>query len=244
MDTRRFEKWAEREYSAKQRITALVPAGLLFVVVIPYFLIVASAALDRWLHLHRFVYGPANAVIGLLFFVVPGWVFAMWSVQTQFTLGRGTPMPIMATQKLVVEGPYAYCRNPMAWGTILFYLGIGIWIGSFSAIGLILLFAALLTIYIKEVEERELEARFGAEYLAYKQSTPFLRPRLRRIANDVYVSAETTRLDDLPVGWMAQMDVQDAAPVVANGPGAVAEPAISGAHHDRAGQWSAPPHHA
>jgi hypothetical protein len=38
--------------------------------------------------------------------------------------------------------------------------------------------AILLLAYIKLFEERELEARFGPEYVEYKRTTPFLIPRL------------------------------------------------------------------
>jgi len=34
--------------------------------------------------------------------------------------------------------------------------------------------------YIKVVEERELELRLGKEYLQYKRGTSFIVPRLRR----------------------------------------------------------------
>ena len=179
MDMNRFQEWAEREYSAKRRIIALVFESILFVIAIPFFLAVTSSFLDQWLQLPRFVYGLVNPLISLLF-IVPGWLFSLWSVQAQFALGRGTPVPTMATQKLVVQGPYAYCRNPMTLGSVLAYLGIGIWIGSLSAVGLVLLFAVLLGAYIKVIEERELETRFGSEYLEYKRSTPFLIPRLRK----------------------------------------------------------------
>jgi len=172
----RFLKWAEREYSVKQRMIALVLEGILFMIVVPFFLVAVSSSLDYRIQMPRIVYGLVNPLIGLLCIGV-GWLFAVWSIQAQFTLGRGTPAPIMATQKLVVRGPYAYCRNPMSLGTILFYLGIGIWIGSLSAIGLIFLFSALLLTYNKVVEERELAVRFGSEYLEYKRRTPFLIPR-------------------------------------------------------------------
>jgi protein-S-isoprenylcysteine O-methyltransferase Ste14 len=43
----------------------------------------------------------------------------------------------------------------------------------------VLFFAVLLVVYIKSFEEKELEARFGDEYRAYKRNTPFLIPRLR-----------------------------------------------------------------
>ena len=179
MELKRFQKWAEREYSAKRRIIALIFESILFVIVIPFFLAMISHFLDQWLQLPRFVHGLVNPLLSLLL-IVPGWFFALWSIQVQFALGCGTPSPLMATQQLVVQGPYAYCRNPMTLGNVLAYLGIGIWIGSLSAVGLVLLFAALFGAYIKFIEERELEMRFGSKYLEYKRSTPFLVPRLRK----------------------------------------------------------------
>jgi protein-S-isoprenylcysteine O-methyltransferase Ste14 len=35
-------------------------------------------------------------------------------------------------------------------------------------------------IYIKLIEEKELEERFGSEYVEYKKRTPFLIPSFRR----------------------------------------------------------------
>jgi protein-S-isoprenylcysteine O-methyltransferase Ste14 len=66
----------------------------------------------------------------------------------------------------------------MTFGTVCLYLGIAITIGSLSSIAVVLLFGALLLTYIKLVEERELEARFGQEYLVYKDGTPFIIPRI------------------------------------------------------------------
>jgi protein-S-isoprenylcysteine O-methyltransferase Ste14 len=99
-------------------------------------------------------------------------------VKVQFSLGKGTPIPLMATQNLIVKRPYTYCRNPMTLGTAIFYLGVAIWLGSISAIGLGLIYPVGILIYIKLIEERELEERFGFEYLEYKMKTPFLIPSL------------------------------------------------------------------
>jgi len=172
----RFLKQAEREYSPRQRFAALLVEGIFFLIVLPLVLITLASSLDQWLHLPRLVYGPINVVCGWLF-VVAGWLFALWAVYVQFTLGRGTPVPLMATQKLVVKGPYIYCRNPMSLGSILLYLGIAILFGSLSAVGLVVLGATCLFTYIKLIEEKEMVARFGQEYLKYKQRTPFLLPR-------------------------------------------------------------------
>jgi protein-S-isoprenylcysteine O-methyltransferase Ste14 len=173
----RFKKWAEHEYSKKSRMIAVIFGGFIFWIVIPLFIIVASFYLDQWLQLPKFRYGLINPVIGLIFMVV-GWLFANWTIKVQFTVGKGTPIPLMATQKLIIKGPYTYCRNPMTLGTGLFYLGVAIWVGSLSAVGLSLIYPMGILIYIKLIEERELEERFGSEYLDYKKGTPFLMPRL------------------------------------------------------------------
>ena len=175
----KFKKWAEHEYSKKQRATAVVFGGFIFWIVIPFFIIVFSCYIDQWFRLPKFRFGLINPVIGLVFMVV-GWLFANWTVRVQFTVGKGTPIPLMATQKLIVKGPYTYCRNPMTLGTDLFYLGIALWLGSISALGLGLVYPVGILIYIKLVEERELEKRFGSEYLEYRRNTPFLIPGIKK----------------------------------------------------------------
>ena len=166
-----------REYSAPQRTVALFFEGLFFVLLVPFLLARAGRALDRRLHLPQLPRWGPNLFAALLL-GIPGWALAMWSIVAQFRLGRGTPVPLMATQKLVVEPPYTYSRNPMALGTIFFYLGVGVALGSLGAVGLSLLLAILLLVYIKQVEEREMEARFGVEYERYRECTPFLIPYL------------------------------------------------------------------
>jgi len=42
------------------------------------------------------------------------------------------------------------------------------------------LFTALIIAYVKLVEEKELEARFGEKYIRYKKKTPFLIPKRRK----------------------------------------------------------------
>ncbi len=156
---------------------AVILGGVIFWLIIPFLIVVVSSYIDQRLHLPTFSYGLINPLVGLLFIVV-GWLFANWTVKVQFSLGKGTPIPLMATQKLIVEGPYTYCRNPMTLGTAIFYLSVAMWLGSVSAVGLGLIYPAGILIYIKLIEEKELEDRFGFEYMVYKKNTPFLIPSL------------------------------------------------------------------
>ena len=86
-------------------------------------------------------------------------------------------MPLKATKKLVVQKPYSFTRNPLAFGMINFYIGISIAIGSISSLVIVLIFSILILVYIKFIEEKELTQRYGADYIAYKEITPFLIPR-------------------------------------------------------------------
>ena len=86
----------------------------------------------------------------------------------------------MATQQLIIQKPYDYCRNPMALGAIVLYIGVAILIGSISAVVLVLAFAALLLVYIKLLEQKEMELPFGEAYREYRRRTPFIIPRLRK----------------------------------------------------------------
>ncbi|MFL7812655.1 MAG: isoprenylcysteine carboxylmethyltransferase family protein [Anaerolineales bacterium] len=173
----RYKKWAEREYPITSRILALIPAGLLIVVLIPYFLIRSGPAIDRALGLPSFQLGLAGLIAGVILIVV-GMVYALWSIVSQMTRASGTPLPVMPTQKLLISPPFDQCRNPMTLGTILAYLGISVILGSTSGVILAVLISTLLICYLKFIEEKELEARFGEEYLTYKSRTPFIIPRL------------------------------------------------------------------
>jgi protein-S-isoprenylcysteine O-methyltransferase Ste14 len=174
----RYKKWSEREYSKAQRMMGVIFGGFVFWIIIPFFIVISSAFIDPWLSLPRFSHRWINATIALIF-MVTGWLFANWTVKVQFSLGKGTPIPLMPTQNLIIKRPYTYCRNPMTLGTAAFYLGVAIWLGSISATGLALIYAVGILIYIKLIEEKELEQRFGVEYLEYKRRTPFLIPHFR-----------------------------------------------------------------
>ena len=173
----RYKKWASREYSLKQRLLALIPAFFLFVLILPYLLMVLLPRMDAWLRLPSLYFGLVNIIIGSLFLGIGG-IYGFWSIYSQLSRASGTPLPMMPTQKLLIDGPFKQCRNPMTFGTITAYLGVGILVGSVSSIVLILIIGGLLLTYIKRFEERELKMRFGDEYVVYKKTTPMFFPRI------------------------------------------------------------------
>jgi protein-S-isoprenylcysteine O-methyltransferase Ste14 len=173
-----FSKWAGREHPLRLRIEVLLLAAILFWGLLPLAVVGGGSSLDRQFGMPRLDLGAANYVLGGALGVV-GLFFGFWSIGDQVTRGRGTPLPVMPTQELLTGGPFRYCRNPMTLGTILAYSGLGIAAGTISGVGLVLCLGAVLVLYIKGIEEKELAARFGDAYLGYKRDVPFIIPRLR-----------------------------------------------------------------
>jgi len=172
----KFLNQAKHEYSPRERITALMIEGIFFLGILPGAVVYFSPLLDRQFELPSLAFGMINIILGCGF-VVAGILLAWWTIYVQFSIGKGTPVPIMATQQLIIQKPYNYCRNPMALGTIVAGLGVAILIGSISAVVLVLSLAILLLVYIKFLEEKEMELRFGEAYREYRKQTPFIIPR-------------------------------------------------------------------
>lgn len=109
-----------------------------------------------------------------------GIVLIVWSV-FNFLKAKGTPVPLNPPPVLVVDGPYAFVRNPMLSGIFFVLFGCGL---LFQSISLIFIFTPLFifmnSIEIKMIEEPELEMRLGREYLEYKKSTPMFIPKIFR----------------------------------------------------------------
>jgi protein-S-isoprenylcysteine O-methyltransferase Ste14 len=161
------------------RVIAMIFAGILFIFLIPYALIIAIPKLDTQLHLPTFYFGIVNFLVGGVM-LLTGLFFAWWSIGMQLFKANGTPLPIIPTQKLLISGPFRYCRNPMTFGTICAYGGVAVAVGSLVSLFTVALCGGLLIVYLKRIEEHELAVRFGQDYLDYKAKTPFMIPSLMK----------------------------------------------------------------
>jgi protein-S-isoprenylcysteine O-methyltransferase Ste14 len=177
MPMSQFKKWSQKEHSFTKRIVVMLFAGIFFLGILPYLFLVVCPSVDERLGLDRIQPGAVTMLIGGIIMVC-GFALAFWTISKQLDQGRGTPLPIMPTQELIISGPFRYCRNPMTLGAILAYLGLSIGAATAVGVALVLLFGSLLIIYLRTVEEKELAERFGESYLEYKKSVPFIVPRI------------------------------------------------------------------
>lgn len=160
------------------KILVVVVYGSVFAVLLPLLLIYIGEKLQEvcQIDLPEILRGVIGALCILL-----GGSFLISSLIAHIKIGKGTPVPLLPSKKLIVKGPYKVSRNPMQLGWMLYFLGVGTLLSSLTTglLGFVVAFT-FGTLYNKYIEEKELLKRFGAEYQEYKRSTPFLIPKLRR----------------------------------------------------------------
>lgn len=100
-------------------------------------------------------------------------------LSTRALLGRPELTPNAYPGTLLTEGIYARVRHPRYLEVLLFCTAYAL-ISNYLAAYAVLLFMALAIGALIPIEERELRARFGAPYDAYRRRVPAVMPRLRR----------------------------------------------------------------
>ena len=119
-------------------------------------------------------------------FVLIGAVFMVWSNIDMVKIGRGCPTDGFnialgeRTKKLIVQGPYKYTRNPMLFGTFVFYVGLALLFNSYSALIVPIVFISYMVWHVKKFEEPRLYNDFKDEYVEYKKRTPLLFPKFKK----------------------------------------------------------------
>ena len=139
-------------------------------------LVFASLWLDELLPVGLSLPTPTNIFVSVPVLVI-GAILALGTIVT-FIRARGSPVPLNPPKKLVTTGFNSRIRNPMLLGWIIMLFGVGILLNSISLILIFTpLFILLNILYLKTIEEKEMEKKFGEEYLKYKKSVPMFIPR-------------------------------------------------------------------
>lgn len=104
-----------------------------------------------------------------------GVIFLLWGYLQYRLVGRdrrarggGGPGIEEPPDRIVSDGAYAYLRNPMYLGHLIFMLGLAITFWSWLALALLLFHAGWFHVRVLRDEAR-LELRFGESYREYKK---------------------------------------------------------------------------
>ncbi len=164
----------ESKNGERRRIPAIIAGTVVFLVILPVIGILLGRYAGRYytfdiVLLKKQIFSAACIISGL--------TLMLWATVTQWRTGKGTPNPSVPTKKLIISGAYKYSRNPIELSAIIYYLGIGtIFDTLMTGILCFTVYMIAGSAYHKFIEEKELEMRFGEEYLIYRSNTPFLIP--------------------------------------------------------------------
>lgn len=122
--------------------------------------------------------GPvAHAIfaLGAVLVAVAAWI-RTWG--TAYLNNSVVQDSVVRAERLVADGPYRYVRNPLYLGSLLMAAGIGL---LASPIGWVVLMAGMTVFSLRLIgrEEAFLRENQGADYQAYLERVPRLRPSLR-----------------------------------------------------------------
>lgn len=152
-----------------REILGYVLGGVLFVGLMPTVMWLASG-MPPILHT-----GVLRATVGGLA-MVGGLALSIWTIVYMKCRGKGNPMDAFGhevaprTQHLMTDGPYGLNRNPMLSGTLLYLAGVVVWLWSWQAAVVWVVFFAVMMVQVIS-EERRLSRDFGEEYDAYRRRT-------------------------------------------------------------------------
>jgi hypothetical protein len=97
------------------------------------------------------------------------WGYLQYRLVGQYRLRRGGGGPGMDTppERLVTSGPFAWCRNPMYLGHMIFLVGLSLTLHS--ELAAVITVVTIVWFHLRvQRDERRLAERFGQPYLDYQ----------------------------------------------------------------------------
>jgi protein-S-isoprenylcysteine O-methyltransferase Ste14 len=114
---------------------------------------------------------PAVGLVVIMGGLVTRWI-AIYSLKHQFTVD----VAITTDHRIVSEGIYRFVRHPAYSGSLLSFLGLGLYFANYLTILIIVIPITSAFLYRIHVEERVLIDTFGDKYIHYCASTKRLIP--------------------------------------------------------------------
>ena len=131
----------------------------------------------------------AGRILCCVILAAAGIGLSVWSIVYMKRVGQGNPLDAFdheigpRTRRLMTDGPYRICRNPMLLGVFVFYAGLQILLLSWRSLLLFIVFILIMLYQVKK-EEQRLERDFGQEYLEYKKTTGAFLPGFNSFKKD------------------------------------------------------------
>jgi protein-S-isoprenylcysteine O-methyltransferase Ste14 len=120
---------------------------------------------------------PLAQTISAVLLIATGLIPLFESIVRFVVKGRGTLVPAVPTERLVVSGLYRYVRNPMYIGVITALAGEALLFRSRHMLEYALIVWTIMHLFVCLYEEPRLTRTYGNAYLSYKSGVPRWFPR-------------------------------------------------------------------
>ena len=155
---------------AKTAVQVAVFWGVILFVIPPW---IVAASTRLGLPVYEFA---AARFVAVGLFVVAS-TLGIVSAITMAVQGQGTPLPIDSPRRMVVTGPYARVRNPMAIAGLAQGTAVAIWHGSLAVLVYVIVGGVIWQFAVRPLEEADLLRVFGDEFARYRETVPLWWPR-------------------------------------------------------------------
>ena len=117
------------------------------------------------LNLSTFLANSIPLVIRLIFLAT-----ALLAAFFLFKSGHVAVIGEQRPSRIISTGAFGYVRHPLYLGSILVYLGLTVSTASLLCLSLLVVIVLFYN-YIADYEEKLMEAKFGQDYIAYREKT-------------------------------------------------------------------------
>jgi len=131
--------------------------------------------------IHAFGNWPPNPdslhrMVGISCFLLFS-AIGIWSGIVMTVGGGGTPLPLDSPRRLVVTGPYAYVRNPMAISGLGQGFSVAFILSSIPVTVYVATGILIWNYFVRPKEERFMQEAFGADFEKYRDEVGCWIPR-------------------------------------------------------------------
>ena len=175
-------------------LSQIVVVWSIILVVLPYFITI----IEDKLGIARVQFPFQKPIAAILFITISS--LGVWGSVVMSKVGKGTPLPLDHAKKLVILGPYAFVRNPMAVSGVGQGLMVALFLGSPLVALYALMGSMIWQLIFRPLEEDDLRVRFGREYDEYCSEVKCWIPRMS--SYQIEGTVDSSNSIDSPFGKM------------------------------------------
>lgn len=158
-------------YILVKTLSQILVVWSIILIAIPYLITI----LEDKLGIMRLQFVYQRPIASVLFLAISS--LGVWSAIVMSQIGKGTPLPLDHAKNLVVRGPYAFVRNPMAVSGIGQGIAVALFLGSPLVTLYALMGSLIWQLIFRPLEEGDLADRFGSSYDEYRGAVRCWIPR-------------------------------------------------------------------